>query len=816
MRWCPVFEPCTVKQQSSRVQSRFNMLRWVLWLSVAFLSARHHYQVESFLASPCPYTSRRLVAAAAAVAATREQKQVVIFNKGDGEITNNEIMRCFDGDDAEIIATKLKFLVMDKRNRINHVHAATFMQRAAKQKINILEAFPAEFLLELLKKSSGDVTESGETTWKPSEIAQVLYGMRYMNLRQKGVAEMIELVIERLKSCTTPFTGQEVANCFYGLQNMPTSLPNHNAILVRLMSRLTRKLSQCKSTLSSQEYSNVLYGLRRMKEVDVPSIFHDVLFMMGNSISEASQRPEGLHFTVQGISNCLNGLQGCSDEKKHVGALLRALLPHLRDCSELMSMGGIGIGSSAMGLACMSGKSKEVRDIVGVLADKIEGSPELPMSHASVVSAFSGLRGLNDTIPEVRRLVAGLNSKMEASLAEGDHYSPVSIGNILHGMREMAGEYCEVRHTYALLARAVASQGTAKFPSADLGKCVYGLKSLSMATADSVEVRALLAQLARKWQALDPESESSARATSMALYGMRFISHVHNVPEAGHLLSALAQQVKSLTRAGIPFNAQCSSMCMLGIQKCSPGDAQHGQAVCDILDSLANKNVMGTIDSQSIGNCLYAMSKMSSDDREVKGFLKSLTRQMKVAQLRYTDQEMANAFYGLQSMNSLHPEVIDLLTELSKGLAGMTKSFNSQGMGNALTGFQTMSSDDSPVVISTLGLFADKIDSMNLSMRPLDIANAVYGLQGMTAEAEEVRAVISALTVKMRESTEIFTARDISYCLTGLAGMQKNLGVDEVSEMLAELNLKVSTSPLRGIPNLEFKQYGYGTKSYAV
>jgi len=41
------------------------------------------------------------------------------------------------------------------------------------------------------------------------------------------------------------------------------------------------------------------------------------------------------------------------------------------------------------------------------------------------------------------------------------------------------------------------------------------------------------------------------------------------------------------------------------------------------------------------------------------------------------------------------------------------------------------------------------------------------GLQGMTNECEEVRAVIAALLVKMRESEEVFTARDIGYALTG-------------------------------------------------
>lgn len=77
----------------------------------------------------------------------------------------------------------------------------------------------------------------------------------------------------------------------------------------------------------------------------------------------------------------------------------------------------------------------------------------------------------------------------------------------------------------------------------------------------------------------------------------------------------------------------------------------------------------------------------------------------------------------------------------------------------------------------------------------------------MTNECEEVRAVLAALVLKMRESEDVFSARDIGYSLTGLNGMQQYLH-QEVDEMIEELHFKVAASEFGGQMNVLFFQFG--------
>lgn len=85
------------------------------------------------------------------------------------------------------------------------------------------------------------------------------------------------------------------------------------------------------------------------------------------------------------------------------------------------------------------------------------------------------------------------------------------------------------------------------------------------------------------------------------------------------------------------------------------------------------------------------------------------------------------------------------------------------------------------------------------------------GLQGMTAEYEEVRAVLTALLPKMRDSKGIFIARDIGFCLAGLSSMEPaKLVYEEIMLIIEEINVKVGSSELKGQPELLFEVFANG------
>lgn len=77
----------------------------------------------------------------------------------------------------------------------------------------------------------------------------------------------------------------------------------------------------------------------------------------------------------------------------------------------------------------------------------------------------------------------------------------------------------------------------------------------------------------------------------------------------------------------------------------------------------------------------------------------------------------------------------------------------------------------------------------------------------MDNACEEARAVLAALAVKMRESSDVFTARDIGFSLTGLNSMQQYLH-QEVDEVIEELHYKVAATEYGGQMNVLFLQFG--------
>tara|TARA_A100001035_G_C27404491_1_gene330065 strand:- start:53 stop:514 length:462 start_codon:yes stop_codon:yes gene_type:complete len=140
-------------------------------------------------------------------------------------------------------------------------------------------------------------------------------------------------------------------------------------------------------------------------------------------------------------------------------------------------------------------------------------------------------------------------------------------------------------------------------------------------------------------------------------------------------------------------------------------------------------------------------------------------------------------------------------------------AMTSQGIGNALSGFQTMENSNNHVVDECLGLLAGLMGSMQESMTPQDLANALMGLQGIEQLSEPVRQVLILLLQKMQESTEPWSAREIGYALVGMSGLQQSAGNSaEVMAIVSEINLKMSQSELQGMDGVTFKLFGKGFK----
>lgn len=178
-----------------------------------------------------------------------------------------------------------------------------------------------------------------------------------------------------------------------------------------------------------------------------------------------------------------------------------------------------------------------------------------------------------------------------------------------------------------------------------------------------------------------------------------------------------------------------------------------------------------------------------------------------------TALELCIAYTGLAGMNSKHVEVLKLLSalnrEFERSLTAGCGVFEAHLVANAIAGFQSMAHEDSPEVALALGLWADRLDECKSVLTPPQLANVLYGMQGMSSNCPEVRAILQALLPKLSESSEPYSKRDMGMSLVGLSTMRPLVGVhEEVQQVIGELNMKLASTPFGGDPNVRFVQKG--------
>ena len=118
-----------------------------------------------------------------------------------------------------------------------------------------------------------------------------------------------------------------------------------------------------------------------------------------------------------------------------------------------------------------------------------------------------------------------------------------------------------------------------------------------------------------------------------------------------------------------------------------------------------------------------------------------------------------------------------------------------QAVGNALYGLQGMSSD-ALEVRQLVSVLTRKIDSCTEPLDVQAVGNALYGLQGLSSDALKVTQLISVLARKIDSCTEPLRAREAGNALYGLQGMSSD--VLQVRQLVSVLSRKIDscTEPL--------------------
>ena len=134
-------------------------------------------------------------------------------------------------------------------------------------------------------------------------------------------------------------------------------------------------------------------------------------------------------------------------------------------------------------------------------------------------------------------------------------------------------------------------------------------------------------------------------------------------------------------------------------------------------------------------------------------------------------------------------DVNKIILNLARQCSKLKQSFGSQAVGNTLYGLQNMSCDSSEVR-ALLKELTKKIAECTEPLRAQHVGNSLYGLQNMTSDSSEVRALLKELTKKIAECAEPLREQAVGNSLNGLQNM--NSDSSEARALLKVLTKKIA------------------------
>lgn len=205
--------------------------------------------------------------------------------------------------------TELKSYLYEYEHQLTYVHGITLMLQCSKHKISLINVIPLAFLNKILNsslnkkirkvyssdshvvtktiantmeimnnerdKSEGDVNLN---VYEPREIANALYGLKSVCIQHssppyvksgtktsavfKEHTELLTTIVKLISLCneSKSFSGQHIANSYYGLQHLKSELSVTRQLLSVLNDKVRRSLSVAPVQLNELEIGLALYG----------------------------------------------------------------------------------------------------------------------------------------------------------------------------------------------------------------------------------------------------------------------------------------------------------------------------------------------------------------------------------------------------------------------------------------------------------------------------------------------------------------------------------------------------------------------------
>lgn len=521
---------------------------------------------------------------------------------------------------------------------------------------------------------------------------------------------------------------------------------------------------------------------------------------------------------------------------------LVALLARVKESGILLNVNDLC--PAIYNLQSHSSNSPEIRSLVEYIAKSmamLSKDKKVLFSAKSVCSAIYGLKKMK-SVPEVRHLLSEIEKCIDLSDA---YYHSVNVCIALNGLQHMDDTYPEVRRLLSLLMDKVIApneQGLDKAKDREISMALFGLQKMG---SNSIIVEQSSSQPDTSYSTFSPNPTTSGPSGDF-IAGQYHLTNTKNVylgrhgvsPELRRVLKYLTDLLEHFDQ---PFEAKRLGFAMNGLTRLST----HTEEVTALVYALAKRstNAWGDISGQELSMCMRGLMNLGSDSPAVRSLLSTGITPLIKKCARITANDARSGLYGIQGLhtpckdvNALCDAFADLLTrsqiifttpaEISHALYGLQGIDSTTPQGKKLIckvikmippiACETTTKDPPAATVKAVVVGGETAGSVSSSMKangashssrtavPLlspivpavvagttafergqcceyrhftsrDLAMSFYGLRGMASKVNghsEALTIIELLTPYVQDFRGVLVSQNVASILYGLQGLK--------------------------------------------
>ena len=402
-----------------------------------------------------------------------------------------------------------------------------------------------------------------------------------------------------------------------------------------------------------------------------------------------------------------------------------------------------GIANALYSLQSMTSLSTGSLRLINVLSEQLTSCREI-FDGQAISNALYGLKGMSTDSYEIERILSAIAKTMKRCILNQNQGRLDTRDNRSDGSDPFRGRdaaFSNGNSNSVVSGMRMTTQG--------IGSAFIGLQGMSSTNSD---VKVILSSLASSIGMLTSSNIAlDSQAVANILVGLRSSSSIHS--EVREVLAALCKNLRRNPAVLRDIKPRELSMALQGLQGMSSDHPQVDQllhVLCDGLDfRTSDRKGVEQINNggfefrhgDELGAALNGLKLMSAENLQVRRLLKHISRAIKWGVVSPQVQTSRNQEKNKEpSENPSSEEMIPKKSSSQKSTSG--SSFSS--------GY--------------------------LRLNEQNIANSLYGLQGMDCRTEEVRMILSALSGAITMFDGRLSGRSMANSLYGKRG-----GLDLIS-----------------------------------